>query len=203
MGAGMQDFRVFAAVVGRRAALRYVALGVAATVVSACSGGESGTDAQQGTDQDGKQPGGGIAKRALEALALGTWTVTVVYSGPDDRPVQEGTLTVERGSWTATTGLLGTSENRGRYTHTGGRLQVTDLEFFDEDTQQWDQYSTVYSGEKLPAEVGGQQTVQLPWSNGERSQTLTINWDEANQTLTVSGQDFYEGFVNVTAIKQG
>ncbi|MFH8618643.1 hypothetical protein ACH4E8_26760 [Streptomyces sp. NPDC017979] len=94
--------RVLAGVVGRRNLLRYLAVGVGAVVVSACSGNGSA---------------GGVRAQALRAFLEGTWEWEANRDLDVGERTTSGSITIGDGTWSLPV-------MSGTWTYTDGTLDI-------------------------------------------------------------------------------
>ncbi|MYZ38091.1 MULTISPECIES: hypothetical protein [unclassified Streptomyces] len=165
----IREVRQLASVVGRRSAVKYVGLGLLATVLSACGGDEGGS---------------GVAENTVEAFAKGKWKLAAQGS--------ECTLTVSDGKWDLSEatpppgekhGPL-TRELYGTYAFTGGVLEVSAQEREDNSGPKRG------VGTPVPSQVSDSESVTIQWSYDETDQSqVPITWDGKKLTLVFDNHD--------------
>lgn len=194
-----ENFRAASRVLGRREALKYGALGVLGVLVAtAC-----GDDGSNGSSTGGK-PGGGVAKQALNAFAVGEWKVNIDYGSNSDPAAAKPLITVT--------------------VDAGGTYTVDIPEEFANDVQLSSDGTWTLAGGKLDVRNGTRRTAsaQVPetvtpdtatfgWSASETDPdsntdfTVSATWAAASNTLIITGKNSgnsEDSPVTVTAIKQ-
>ncbi|OQR61681.1 hypothetical protein B6E66_23235, partial [Streptomyces maremycinicus] len=112
----VRDIRAAARAVGRRTALRYLAIGVGASLLAACKAGNS--EQEDSRDQiDGGTSG--PAGKAFAAFVRGKWNVESTSVGGEKGTY---TVTVDDGVWTID--WPGQDPWRGTWALQGGRLAL-------------------------------------------------------------------------------
>ncbi|MGW2254967.1 hypothetical protein ACWCXH_33005 [Kitasatospora sp. NPDC001660] len=185
-----------ARVIGRRNALRYLALGVGSALVAACS--SSSGKAADGSD--GKAVDGGessnspaspapsspsttarptVADRAFDAFVRGSWTVQSTTSR--GKPAQ-GRVTVEtdgggNGGWTiAWDGTAGKDAVwEGSFLLRGGHLSLSISQGPGNLIQE-----SAPEALNVPATVGGTVQLTLPWKppgSGNAGESVAVSYD--------------------------
>ncbi|MGW2377713.1 MULTISPECIES: hypothetical protein [Kitasatospora] len=185
-----------ARVIGRRNALRYLAIGAGSALVAACSsstGSSSGDGGQAAppaptatapTPTDAVKPT--VADRAFDAFVRGDWNVKTSTSRGKTLP---GKVTVQtdgggNGGWTiAWEGLSGKAATwRGNFLLRGGHLSLNIVDGPGTVSRE-------HAPEALnvPATVGGSVQLTLPWqppgSTDSTSENLAVTYD--GTTLTI------------------
>ncbi|WP_190122749.1 hypothetical protein [Streptomyces inusitatus] len=163
--------------VGRRTALRYLAVGVGASLLTACGGGGGG-----GGGDASPTPTESVAGQALAAFLRGGWKVAVGDPGEETRTFS---ATVEGTSWTLDFGEHGTLA--GTWSLQGGRLNLHHPESLNPGGSQ---EMTDSSAENLPATVDGSVALSLPWKPPPGSfdtgdQRLDVKYDKKSGTLRI------------------
>ncbi|MFF5534113.1 hypothetical protein ACFY71_16745 [Streptomyces cinerochromogenes] len=172
--------RAASRLVGRRTTLRYLAIGVGASLLAACKGNgdDKGHGRTKGTGgQDGDAPSGttGVTGRAFAAFVRGSWKVTSQPPGASAE-AYTFTLTVGDGTWTMDAG--GRSP-KGTWALQDGRLVLRMPERLDPDSSDTDEAAA----SNVPGTVGDSVSVMLPWqppgasgtASGER---LEVDYNE-------------------------
>ncbi|MFI8829173.1 lipocalin family protein [Streptomyces sp. NPDC053431] len=173
----LRDVRAVTRVVGRRTALRYLALGVGASLVAACKS-ESTTDGPNGIT--GGQPAPTVTGRALAAFMRGTWSVTAEIGNEDPATF---TAVIDDGVWTLNFGEGQSS--KGTWALSGGRLSLQVPERIgSEDQGDMEEAAAT----NLPASFGDSLSLLLPWqppgaSGSSGGENLSV--DYANNVLRV------------------
>ena len=188
----MRDVRAVSRAVGRRTTLRYLAIGVGASLLAACKGNDKGNDKGKGGADDGSSGGGGgqasptvttgPTGRALAAFVRGKWKITSEMPG---RETFTYAATVDDGVWTLDFG--GGKTSNGTWALQGGRLALKvpeDLGSADSDEL------TDAAAENVPASVGDSASLFLPWqppghpdtSDGQR---LDVNYSGKGGVLRI------------------
>ncbi|WP_282693936.1 hypothetical protein [Streptomyces sp. CC208A] len=161
----VRDIRAAARLIGRRNALRYLAIGAASTLVAACTG-EGGKAAPAGGAATGTGPvpsptTAGVMSRAFDAFVKGKWTLESTTPGGE---TVKGTVTVladggGNGGFTLVWAGEGTSVTwSGGWLLRGGHLRV-DVYDAPQDVDK------LTGGEALtvPKEVEEGASLLLPW----------------------------------------
>ncbi len=197
----MRDMRAVTRVVGRRTALRYLAIGAGASLLAACgAGGGSGNDGAKGgngTDGGAGSPGGSggeqpkpkptVAERALVAFVEGRWSITSRIG--DESPFTY-TAVITGGWWTLEYGEGRTSN--GMWDISGGRLSVQVPENLGNGGDEGDVKEAAASN--VPATVGDSLALVLPWQppgaggtgGGEK---LNVDYTSKTGTLRIRHVD--------------
>ncbi|MFH8383906.1 hypothetical protein ACH4E7_23655 [Kitasatospora sp. NPDC018058] len=202
---GIRQFTAAAGVIGRRNALRYLALGVGSALVAACSsssGSDSATTADSGSaappnsdpTATGQAPAPAaptakptVADRAFDAFVRGSWTVQSTSSRgkPLHSKVTVQTDGGGNGGWTLTfDGLSGKDGTwRGSFLLRGGHLS---LDIVDGPAKLAGEHRSP-EALNVPATVGDTVQVTLPWqppgSNDSSKENLAVTYD--GTTLTI------------------
>ena len=156
---GIRDVRAVAQVVGRRTALRYLAIGVGASVLSACSGSPSSPSGQ-----------------AFAAFVRGTWKIEVTT---DRGKKVNGTAEIADGTWKIDWEAGGQhAPQSGSWTLSGANLAITLPSGGASETA---------TASNVPADVQNNLSVSLPWQPPEESagsgERLAV--DYANNNLRI------------------
>jgi hypothetical protein len=185
-------------VVGRRTTLRYLAVGVGASLLAACKGNDDGNRKSEGSGNGGGKDGSGgtpvtpgVTGRAFAAFVRGSWKVTSEMPGGDTFTY---TMTVDDGVWTMDAG--GGRSTKGTWSLQNGRLALRVPERLgDADSDPEDA-----AAENVPASVGDSVSLGLPWQppgasgtgSGERLEVeynkkagLRIRHTEPSGSMTV------------------
>lgn len=143
----MRDIRAAARVIGRRTTLRYLAVGVGASLLAACEKGGSGGSGGGGGGTTGP------AGKAFAAFVRGTWNVESTSVNGDKGTC---TVTVDDGVWTID--WPGEEAWHGTWALQGGRLalQVPESPSSPEDL-------TDAAATDVPSTVGDSVGLALPW----------------------------------------
>ncbi|MFI9806401.1 hypothetical protein ACIHEJ_18955 [Streptomyces sp. NPDC052301] len=180
--------RAASRVVGRRTTLRYLAVGVGASLLAACKG-KSGSDGSTGSG--GPSATAGVTGKAFAAFVRGSWKVTSQPPGASAEAYTY-TVTIGDGTWAMEAG--GRSP-KGTWSLQGGRLALRVPERLDPDSEEMDDAAA----ENVPATVGDSVSVGLPWQppgtsgtgSGERLEAdytkqagLRIRHFDANGSMT-------------------
>lgn len=203
--------RAASRLVGRRTALRCLAVGVGASLLAACKGGDEAEpgkkNGESATAGDGGGHGtggngegdhtsgsgnggsggtgtGGVAAQSFAAFVRGTWKIT---SETTNEERFSYTATVGDGVWTLDFGQ-GVAE-RGTWTLRGGRLVLDVPERFaggdlaDGQTEE-------AAAENVPATVGDSVSLFLPWqapglAGLDDEQRLDVNYDKKSGVLRI------------------
>jgi hypothetical protein len=200
MNGGIVSFEALRAasrLVGRRTALRCLAVGVGASLLAACKGGDEskpgkrdgGSDAaggggDHGTGGSGGTGTGGVAAQSFAAFVRGSWKITS-ESTNEERFTY--TATVGDGVWTLDFGQGATE--RGTWALQGGRLVLGVPERFaggdlaDGQTEE-------AAAENVPATVGDSVSLFLPWqapglAGLDDEQRLDVNYDKKSGVLRI------------------
>ncbi|QTD99148.1 hypothetical protein S1361_17490 [Streptomyces cyanogenus] len=153
---GLDSVRAVSQVVGRRTTLRYLAVGVGASLLAACKGnddGKGGTTEGEG-GSGGTSPAPGVTGKAFAAFVRGSWKVTSEMPGGDTYTYS---VTVTDGVWTMD---LGEGKSaKGTWALGNGRLALQVPERLGDtgaDLQN-------AGAENVPASVGDSVSLGLPW----------------------------------------
>ncbi|MEV6331608.1 hypothetical protein [Streptomyces sp. NPDC051909] len=191
----MRDIRAVTRVVGRRTALRYLAIGAGASLLAACGTGNGGGGKSKSGDGSGSTGGTGgtgggqpkpkptVAERALTAFVSGKWSITSQIAG-DEKPVTY-TANITDGWWTLEFGEGQTSNSM--WDISGGRLSVQVPEKLgsgeDGDVEE-------AAASNVPATVGDAFSLVLPWQPPGASGTgggekLSVDYSAKTGTLRI------------------
>ncbi|MEV7511781.1 hypothetical protein AB0O57_27890 [Streptomyces sp. NPDC091201] len=201
------NIRAAARIVGRRTALRYLAIGAGAAFLAACTGKDkpsvqpsvaspppgapspavSGSAAPTSTAPSKTPVGQAVIERAMEAFLTGTWNVRTTM--PGGQTIQ-GRATVQgqqeaNGTWTiAWDGGPGTW--KGGFVLRGGRLMMQVFEGPKKGAK------GAASAHDVPGKVGDGFDLTLPWQPPEKAGTgdgerLTVGY--SRNTLTIRHVD--------------
>ncbi|MEW2413714.1 hypothetical protein AB0953_08325 [Streptomyces sp. NPDC046866] len=173
----VREIRAAARMVGRRTALRYLALGAGAALVSACTGKDrpagptqaataSATAGQTPPSASGPSasasPASGVVGRAFAAFVTGAWTISSTLPGGDNGAGRKDTgraAVNPDGTWTIVwTGVNGIWS--GRWSLHRGRL---DLQVLTGPAHLTDPDVSTSFAEKVPDSVDGPTARLLPW----------------------------------------
>lgn len=172
----MRDVRTVTRVVGRRTAMRYLALGVGASLIAACKGG-SGTDGANGITGGDGQPT--VTGRAFAAFMRGRWSVTSEIGNEDPAAF---TAVIDDGVWSLESGGQST---KGTWSLSGGRLSLQVPEHLGSIENPGDLEEAAATN--VPAAIGDSLSVSLPWqppgSSSSSGETLSV--DYAGNTLRI------------------
>jgi hypothetical protein len=188
----MSDVRAVTRVVGRRTTLRYLAIGVGASLLAACRGKDDKNGAKGGGGGSSSGGGGGtpstsgpsaspgVTGRAFAAFVTGTWKVRSETAGGDSGTL---TATVSDGVWNLNWG--GGETWRGTWAMRGGRLGLRVPESKSDPEELTDA-----AADNVPASVGDSVSLLLPWqppgqsdtSGGER---LDVNYTGKSGVLRI------------------
>ncbi|MBT2445456.1 hypothetical protein J7E93_36340 [Streptomyces sp. ISL-36] len=203
----VRDIRTAAKLIGRRNALRYLAIGVGASLMAACTGKEkpaatSGPSAAPRTGTATASPATpsdppsspappssppsatptkrGVLDRSFEAFVRGAWTIESTTPGGD---VARGKGTVDLSSWSIDWGTEGGTWQGGYRLHGGGILAIEVYQGPDALTRE-----SGTQAHSVPELVSDGFTLSLPWQPpGTRStgdgQRLAVAY--ADNVLTI------------------
>ncbi len=195
------QFRAASAVLGRRATLRYLGLGLLAAATAACSSEPERTTGAAKPEETGT---GAAARPSVTALAVaafakGTWKVSSTVTRGNKAKTVSAELTVADGTWTAGPGLFfDTFGAGGEYSLEGGTLKVV-LRGSEEYRREYPQVKDlVFTGDGVPKTVPNASFI-VGWAKGAKQQTCDTQWD--GTTLTIAAGDFYDNRVLVTATR--
>ncbi|MFI6938562.1 hypothetical protein ACIBI4_04770 [Streptomyces sp. NPDC050418] len=160
--------------VGRRAALRYLAVGTVAAAVSACGGNDS--------------PAGGPKAQALKAYAVGDWEMSSTAG-------REGTITVnEDGTWSET--VIGGLSGKWQLDKKG--LTVTMDGIDSEEASEHPYFLPDVPDQKEPALSGRTYALEGGWSS-DFDGKVSVSTKKDQVILTFpdawSGEDSDDGVV--------
>jgi hypothetical protein len=170
----IREAQRLASVLGRRSALKYVGLGLAATVLGACGG-------EKGRSKNGSKGGSGVAGNTVEAFAKGKWKLSAGGA--------RCTLTVGDGRWEIGEGTPApgeehgplTRELKGTYTLSGRVLEVSAAE----EGRSADRRVA----EPLPSQVSDAESLTVRWNfDGSRSQ-VPVTWDGKKLVVVFDNHD--------------
>ncbi|MFF4039611.1 lipocalin family protein [Streptomyces sp. NPDC001816] len=186
----LDGIRAASRTVGRRTALRYLAVGVGASLLAACRGNGNdesaakgkgkgtgdGSDGTKGGSGGGSSssPAPGVTGKAFAAFVRGTWKVTSTMPGGEKVSFS---AVVDDGVWTLN-GAGGKSV-KGTWALQGGRLVMSVPEDMGGDSS--GEQSAAASG--VPASVGSSANQVLPWqppgtsgtNSGQRLEVMYAN----------------------------
>ncbi|MEU6593772.1 hypothetical protein ABZ923_31925 [Streptomyces sp. NPDC046881] len=156
---GLDSMRAVSQVVGRRTTLRYLAVGVGASLLAACKGNDDGKRGTGGRTEGeggsgGASPAPGVTGKAFAAFVRGSWKVTSEMPGGDTYTY---TVTVADGVWTMDLG--GGRSAKGTWALSNGRLALQVPEKLGET----DSDLQAAGAENVPASVGDSVSLGLPW----------------------------------------
>ncbi|WP_326586363.1 hypothetical protein [Streptomyces sp. NBC_01294] len=203
----VRDIRTAAGIIGRRNALRYLAIGVGASLLAACTGKDrqaatgatSGAPAPSGasasptsgaspTSAAPAQPSAtaatptkrGVLDRSFEAFVKGAWTIESTVPGGD---VARGKATVDLHSWTIEWGGKAGTWQGGYRLHGSGVLAIEAHEGPAALTRE-----RGTQAHAVPLTVGDRVELTLPWQppghrNAGDGQRLSVTY--ADNKLTV------------------
>ncbi|MEV5311186.1 lipocalin family protein [Streptomyces sp. NPDC052610] len=200
--------RAMSRMVGRRTALRYLAVGVGASLLAACKGdgdkksgggtkNDGGTTGGDGQDGGGGQGGGGtgsgsggtkgVAGNTLAAFVRGTWKITTETT---DGETFSYSATVRDGAWTLDFG--GGKAEQGTWALQGGRLVLGVSDDFGsgEGAGEPGEPTDEAAAENVPATVGDSVSLFLPWQppgmpgTGD-GQQLDVNYTKQSGVLRI------------------
>ncbi|MFG3347173.1 hypothetical protein ACGF1Z_19135 [Streptomyces sp. NPDC048018] len=167
----MRDVRAVTRVVGRRTALRYLALGVGASLVAACKS-ESTTDGPNGITGGQPNPAPTVTGRALAAFMRGRWSVTAEIGNEDPATC---TAVIDDGVWSLDFGEGQTA--KGTWALSGRRLALQVPERLGGDDQGELKEAAATN---LPAAFGDSLSLSLPWqppgNSGSGGETLSVDY---------------------------
>ncbi|MFE3599670.1 hypothetical protein [Streptomyces sp. NPDC059142] len=177
--------RAASRLVGRRTTLRYLAVGVGASLLAACKGNDkaqsdgsedrSGDGTGGGTGGGGSSPGpSGVTGRAFAAFVRGTWKVTSTMPGASGESYSSS-VTVDGGTWSMDSG--GGEPSKGTWSLQGTRLEMRVPKHPGED----ELHDT--AADNVPATIGDSVSVGLPWqppgaSGTASSERLEVDYNE-------------------------
>lgn len=182
----IRTLRTASRIVGRRTALRYLAIGAGAAFLAACGKDKPSTQPSDAPPSNGssKTPGGqGVIERSVEAFLTGAWNIRTTM--PGGQTIQ-GRATVQgqeeaNGSWTIEwDGEAGTW--KGGFVLRGGRLMLQ----VNEGPKQGAEGAA--SAHEVPGTVGDGFELTLPWQPPEAGGTgdgQRLSVDYAKNTLTI------------------
>ncbi|MFD0144202.1 MULTISPECIES: hypothetical protein [unclassified Streptomyces] len=187
----MRDVRAATRVVGRRTAVRYLAIGVGASLLAACTGNGNG-EAKGGSGPDGGSGGAGggqptptatVADRALAAFVRGKWSITSEIG--NESPFTY-TAVITDGFWTLEYGEGQTST--GSWDMSGGRLSVQVPENLGSGGEGGDTEEA--AALNVPATIGDSLSLSLPWQPPGASGTgggemLSVDYSAKSGTLRI------------------
>jgi hypothetical protein len=201
----LDALRAMSRMVGRRTALRYLAVGVGASLLAACKGdgerksgggakddGETtGGDGQGGSGSGGSSGTGsgnggtkGVAGNTLAAFVRGSWKITTETT---DGESFSYSATVEDGAWTLDFG--GGTAEQGTWALRGGRLVLGVSERFGRGEGAGEPTDEA-AAENVPATVGDSVSLFLPWQppgmpgTGD-GQQLDVNYAKQTGVLRI------------------
>ncbi|MEU6861738.1 hypothetical protein ABZ924_00455 [Streptomyces sp. NPDC046876] len=178
----VREIRAAARMVGRRTALRYLALGAGAALVSACTGKDkpapgpasatataapgpalaTGSASPSATAPPSASPASGVVGRAFAEFVKGAWTISSTLPGGDTGAGRKDTGRASvnpDGTWTIVwTGVNGTWS--GRWSLHRGRL---DLQVLTGPKHLTDPDISTSFAEKVPDTVDGPASQLLNW----------------------------------------
>lgn len=179
----VNGMRAAARIIGRRNALRYLALGAGSALLAACTGKESpaapaapspsGTPSPSPSSSPSSSPSTapsatasaspaatGVAGRAFAEFVKGTWAVRSTLPGPDGGRKSDGRATVAAdGTWSIVWTGDTTATWNGHWSHRRGRLEIQVVNGPKGDGEGTD----VSFAEKVPDGMEGQDSAILPW----------------------------------------
>ncbi|MFI6108435.1 hypothetical protein [Streptomyces sp. NPDC051310] len=177
-------------VVGRRTTLRYLAVGLGASLLAACGKPADGTDTGTGTGTggggggaaSGSGSGSGPVEQAFSAFVRGTWKVVVEPAGNGTAAVLTAEITAS--SWTLTVGRQQGAPWGGQWALMGDTLAIHG----PESPQDPDELVRV-AALGVPARVGRSESLVLPWqppgdTSSETGQNLQVEY--AKGTLRIA-----------------
>ncbi|HUR09223.1 MAG TPA: hypothetical protein VM347_42255 [Nonomuraea sp.] len=145
----MRTFGAVARVVGRRTALRYLAIGVGASLLAACGEISRSGDAEP----SGERAASGAAEMAFAAFIRGRWKIESTSPGGD---TGTSTATIEDGTWSIAWSGQGTWS--GNWSLQGDRLALRVPESASSPDELADAAAT-----NVPATVSESADLFLPW----------------------------------------
>ncbi|MGW2492206.1 hypothetical protein ACWCV9_34025 [Streptomyces sp. NPDC001606] len=168
----IQAWRAASRLVGRRTALRLLAVGVGGSVLAACksstshSGGKGKKTSKtkwgsHHTHTSSPSPASGVTGRAFASFVRGTWKVTT--QAPHESPFSY-TMTIADGTW-ALNGHGGSE--KGTWTLQGGRLQI------GVPKDMGGTAGPTAAAENVPARVADSVSLSLPWQPPGESGTAS------------------------------
>ncbi|MFG2294944.1 hypothetical protein [Streptomyces sp. NPDC048603] len=188
----VRDIRTAARLIGRRNALRYLAIGAGATLLAACGGkdeppaqnanqaaGTAGTTAATPAPTTPPKKKG-VLERSFEAFVTGTWQIRSTMPGGD---VVQGKATVTPHSWSIA--WEGGAESwEGNYRlHGSGVLAIGFLTGPKALTRENDTQA-----HSVPVNVGESFNLTLPWQppgSGSTGDGQQLSAAYADNTLTI------------------
>ena len=174
--------RTVTRVVGRRTSLRYLAVGVGASLLAACKGsGETKGNGSGGEGGGGNSGTNGVASKALTAFVRGSWKIT---TDTTDGKTVAYSATVDDGTWTLDFG--GGKTQKGTWALQGGRLGLRVPEHLGSDSSEL----ADAAAENVPATVGDSVSLLLPWqppglSGTGDGQRLDVNYTKKSGVLRI------------------
>ncbi|MFF4574889.1 lipocalin family protein [Streptomyces sp. NPDC001410] len=192
----LDGIRAASRMVGRRTTLRYLAVGVGASLLAACKGNgndKSETKAKGTGDGSGgakgdsgggssssPSPAPGVTGKAFAAFVRGTWKVTSTMPGGEKVSFS---AVVDDGVWTLK-GAGGKPE-KGTWSLQGGRLTLG----VPEDFSGGSSGQTAFAAD-VPAAVGERASLVLPWqppgmSGSASGEQLEVNYIEHTGVLEI------------------
>ncbi len=150
----VRQVRAVTRVMGRRTALRYLAVGLGASVLAACGKSADGTGG--GGAASGSAGGSGPLEQAFSAFVRGTWKVVVEPAGNGTAAVLTAEITAS--SWTLTMGGGQDSPWGGQWALMGDTLAIHGPES-PQDPDELVQVAAL----GVPARVGRSASLVLPW----------------------------------------
>ncbi|MFJ9867447.1 hypothetical protein [Streptomyces sp. NPDC101165] len=150
----MDAVRAASQMVGRRTTLRYLAIGVGASLLAACKGNDKAADDNKGGDNSSGVSG--VTGRAFASFVHGSWKVTSQSPGASGEThtysaiVDDGVFTLDFG---------GGKTAKGTWSLQGGRLALRAPERLGDDSGELHDAAA----ENVPATVGDTVSVGLPW----------------------------------------
>jgi hypothetical protein len=185
----MRDIRAVTRVVGRRTTLRYLAIGVGASLLAACGQKDDNNGAKGGSASGGgggtpsaSSPSAspGVTGRAFAAFVNGAWKVRSETAGGDSGTY---TVTVSDGIWNLNWG--GGDTWRGTWAMQGGRLALRVPESKSAPEELADA-----AADNVPASVGDSVSLLLPWqppgeSDTSGGQRLDVNYTGKSGVLRI------------------
>ncbi|RPF29319.1 hypothetical protein EDD96_5839 [Streptomyces sp. Ag109_G2-6] len=180
----VRDIRTAAKIIGRRNALRYLAVGAGSALLAACTGKEkpaaqspAPSSSPPGTPSAPASPSApapvspspsvsaspaatGVAGRAFAAFVTGTWAIRSTLPGTDGGRKSDGRATIGAdGTWTIVwTGDTKATWN-GRWSHQAGRLEIQVVAGPKGDGEGTD----VSFAQPVPDGMDGPGSAMLPW----------------------------------------
>ncbi|WP_158973156.1 hypothetical protein [Streptomyces griseus] len=186
--------RAMSRVVGRRTALRCLAVGVGASLLAACKSGEKhkggdkaaggGTGSSGGSGgESSPSPTSGVTGRALAAFVRGSWKITSETTGGD---TVSYSARVDDGVWTLDFG--GGKSQKGTWAFQGGRLALRAPEHLNGGSSS-DELADAAAA-NVPATVGDSVSLLLPWQppgfpSTDSGQQLDVNYTKKTGVLRI------------------